>query len=136
MNTDKICLIISDYYSELADKAIKQLSEALKNQEFTIVKVPGTYEIPFVIHLLKNNFKAFIPFGVVLQGKTSHDSFISDHIRSSFTKITFESIIIGNAIIIAKNKKLALSRIDYRCKEAVDAVLRLLSIKSKSYLFK
>ena len=131
----KICLVVANYYPEISNNLIRGASEILKLQgikNYKIFKVPGVFELPFVISKNINSYDAFVALGCVIKGKTPHFDFIS---TSTINAIMHLSITykkpIGNGIITCFNKKQALDRSNKnnnKGRESVKAMLALLKI--------
>ena len=131
----KICLVVANYYPEISNNLIKGASETLKLQgirNYKIFKVPGVFELPFVIAKNINIFDAFVALGCVIKGKTPHFDFIS---TSTINAIMHLSITykkpIGNGIITCLSKKQALERSSIKNnkgQESTKAMLSLLEI--------
>ena len=131
----KICLVVANYYPEISNNLIRGSSEILKLQgikNYKIFKVPGVFELPFVISKNINSYDAFVALGCVIKGKTPHFNFIS---KSAINAIMHLSITykkpIGNGIITCLNKKQALERSSIKNnkgQESTKAMLSLLEI--------
>ncbi len=132
----RICIIIANYYPEIAKKLILGASKVLNDNDlnnFKKIFAPGIFEIPVIIAKNINSFDAFIALGCVIKGETPHFEFIS---RATINSISHLSVIhkkpIGNGIITCLNKKQALKRSDPKKKnkggEAAKAILSVLKV--------
>ena len=130
----RICIIIANYYPEIAKKLILGASKVLNDNDlnnFKKIFAPGIFEIPVIIAKNINSFDAFIALGCVIKGETPHFEFIS---RATINSISHLSVTykkpIGNGIITCLNKKQALKRSDPKKKnkggEAAKAILSVL----------
>lgn len=135
----KICIVLSDFYSEISNMllngAVKKL-KSKKNTSFKIVKVSGTYEIPVVVSNLIKKYDAFIVLGCVIKGETPHFDFLCSSVFNGLTNLSVNSKVpIGNGILTCNNKKQAIKRADpkkiNKGGEAVNAVFSVLSIINK-----
>ena len=130
-----ICLVVANYYPEISRSLIAAASKTLKSQgikNYKIFKVPGVFEIPYVISKNINKYDGFIALGCVIKGKTPHFKFIS---TSTINAIMHLSITykkpIGNGIITCLSKKQALDRSSIKNnkgQESAKAMLSLLEI--------
>ena len=130
----KFCIIVANYYPKISRDLILGAVKILKLKNirnYNVIKVPGVFEIPFVISKYINRYDGFISLGCVIKGETPHFEFICSstinaimHLSVSFKKP------IGNGIITCLNKKQALNRSDPKKKnkgrEAANAVLSVL----------
>ncbi len=132
----RICIIIANYYPEIAKKLILGASKVLNDNDlnnFKKIFAPGIFEIPVIIAKNINSFDAFIALGCVIKGETPHFEFIS---RATINSISHLSVIhkkpIGNGIITCLNKNQALKRSDPKKKnkggEAAKAILSVLKV--------
>ena len=128
----KICLVVANYYPEISNNLIRGSSEILKLQgikNYKIFKVPGVFELPFVISKNINYYDAFVALGCVIKGKTPHFDFIS---TSAINAIMYLSITykkpIGNGIITCLNKKQALERTSIKNNKGIESTKAMLSL--------
>ena len=135
----KICIVLSDFYSEISDMlligAVKKL-KSRKNTNFKIVRVPGTYEIPVIVSNLANKYDAFVVLGCVIKGQTPHFKFLCSSVFNSLANLSVISKVpIGNGILTCNNKKQAVKRADpkkiNKGGEAVNAVFSVLNVINK-----
>ena len=130
----KICIVVSDYYKEIANSLLKgSIKELKKNgiNNIRIMYVSGAFEIPNLISKNVKKFDAFIALGCVIKGETPHFDFISKSSIDAIMKLSIESKKpIGNGILTCLNKNQAVERADKsnknKGKEAADAVIELL----------
>ena len=105
-------------------------SKGVRN--YKVIKIPGVFEIPYVIKKNINKFDGFIALGCVIKGETPHFDFIS---RASINAIMNLSVSynkpIGNGIITCLNKKQAIARSSInnnKGKESAKALISLFKI--------
>ena len=110
----KICLVVANYYPKISKDLIRGSSKILKSRglkNYKLFKVPGVFEIPFVIAKNINRYDGFIALGCVIKGETPHFDFIS---RSSINAIMHLSVTykkpITNGIVTCLNRKQAINR--------------------------
>ena len=131
----KICIIVGNYYSAIANNLLLGSIRILKDKNISYKKIiaPGIFEIPYIISKNINKYDAFIALGCVIKGKTSHYYLIS---KATTDAIMHLSIVhkkpIGNGIISCFNKKQAVERSNPKIKnkgtEAARAILNVLGI--------
>ena len=88
---NKILVIWSNYYTDLAQQQLDSCLELLNKSEYEYtleVVDAGTYEIPAVIrHYQQTNpYAGYITLGLLLKGSTDHYEFIWEHIKECFIK--------------------------------------------------
>ena len=130
-----ICLVVANFYPKISSNLINGAYEILKLNRinnFKIIKVPGVFEIPFVIAKNIKKFDGFIALGCVIKGQTPHFEFIS---RSSINAIIHLSIThkkpMTNGIITCLNNTQAINRSsknNNKGRESAKALVSLLKI--------
>ena len=75
----KICIVCSKYNdtSKLLKSATKELIK--KKISFSILEVPGAFEIPVVISRNINKYDGFIAVGSIIKGKTPNFNFVNNN---------------------------------------------------------
>ena len=130
-----VCIVASNYYPKISKALISGSSKILKSKgvrNYKVIKIPGVFEIPYVIKKNINKFDGFIALGCVIKGETPHFDFIS---RASINAIMNLSVSynkpIGNGIITCLNKKQAIARSSInnnKGKESAKALISLFKI--------
>ena len=110
----KICIVVSDYYKEIANSLLKgSIKELKKNgiNNIRIMYVSGAFEIPNLISKNVKKFDAFIALGCVIKGKTDHYYFISQAVTNGLMNLSIQSKKpIGFGILTCNNLKQAKER--------------------------
>lgn len=138
MISDKILVVWSNYYSNLAEKqlnsAIQILEKSSYDYEIETVEA-GTYEIPAVIqHYHRNTpYIGYLPLSLLLKGSTDHYEFIWQHVKECFMKFALDGLLIGNGIISAPSMEILTSRVENqeRVMEAYRALDYLIQLKKR-----
>ena len=126
---NKLLIVASDYYKEITQNLINgSLSKLkLKKKSATIIKVPGTFEIPVLISKNLKKYDGFIALGCVIKGETPHFNFICNSTFISLLNLSTKSNKpIGNGIITALTLSQAKKRSLIKGKEAANAVLEII----------
>ncbi len=114
----KFALVCSRFNSFLTDKLIEGAVDCLKRHEvdedsLTLVRTPGSYELPFVSVKLANSKKydAIIALGVIIRGDTPHFDFVATQTAKGLAQASFESgIPVAFGIVTADNLEQAIER--------------------------
>tara|TARA_B100000242_G_scaffold235320_1_gene175203 strand:+ start:77 stop:472 length:396 start_codon:yes stop_codon:yes gene_type:complete len=125
----KFLIVASDYYKDITKNLISNSLRKLKSikRSITIIKVPGTFEIPVVISKNLKRFDGFIALGCVIKGQTPHFDFICNATFISLSDLSIKSKKpIGNGIITALNISQAKKRSQIKGGEAANAVLEVI----------
>ena len=137
-NNFKICVVVAQYYDDVAKNLIKGTNLVLDKQKaFKLVRtnivVPGVFEIPAMIAKFINKYDAFIALGCVIKGETPHFDFISMATINEIMNLSvrYKKPIL-NGIITCLNKDQALERADPNKKdkggESARSLIQLLGI--------
>ncbi len=98
----------------LLDGALDALSRhGAEDENISIVKVPGSFEIPLMAKKLADSGKydAIICFGAVIRGATPHFEYISAEVTKGIAKVTLDSgIPVSFGILTTDNIEQAIER--------------------------
>ena len=98
----------------LLDGALDALSRhGAEDENISIVKVPGSFEIPLMAQKLADSGKydAIICLGAVIRGATPHFEFISAEVTKGIAKVTLDSgIPVSFGILTTDNIEQAIER--------------------------
>jgi 6,7-dimethyl-8-ribityllumazine synthase len=138
MSKNRILVVWSNYYQDLAKKQLDSCLKILNNSEYeyAIETVEaGTYEIPAVIQYYqqKNPYDGYLALGLLLKGSTDHYEFIWEHVKECFIQFAMNGVLIGNGIVSVPSMELMISRVENheRVEEAFRALDYLLRLKEK-----
>ncbi|KTD24226.1 MULTISPECIES: 6,7-dimethyl-8-ribityllumazine synthase [Legionella] len=138
MSVNKVLVVWSNYYEELAKKQLDSCLELLNQAkyDYAVETVDaGTYEIPAVIRYYQRHkpYAGYLPLSLLLKGSTDHYEFIWEHVKECFIKFAMEGVFIGNGIISAPSMEILTTRVENRerVKEAFKALHYLLQLKNK-----
>lgn len=98
----------------LLDACVQTLNDTgLQDQDITVVRVPGAFEIPAAVqHILRHTTcDAVITLGAVIRGETPHFDYISSACTSSLGQISISSdipVILG--VLTVDNMQQAMDR--------------------------
>ena len=100
----KIGIVVSRFNSFITDRLLEGAMDALvrsgvKDDDVTVVKVPGSFEIPPVAKKLamggdgKKKFDAVICIGAVIKGGTPHFDYIASEVTKGVAAVSMEARI-------------------------------------------
>ena len=128
----KICLVTANYYPIISNKLIRGALNVLNNhglKNYKILKVPGVFELPFVILKNISKYDGFVALGCIIKGQTPHFDFIS---RTTINAIMDLSLNykkpIGNGIITCLNKKQAFDRSSIKNNKGKESTIAMISL--------
>lgn len=77
----------------------------------TVVRVPGTIELPVVCQELARTHDAVVALGVVVRGGTPHFEYVCDAVTAGLTRVALDAgIAIGNGVLTCDTEEQALDR--------------------------
>ncbi len=94
----RFALIVSRFNSFICDRLLEGALDALQrhgaeDKDLTIVKVPGSFEIPLVARKLaeSGNYDAVICLGAVIRGATPHFDYVSAEVSKGIAAVGLET---------------------------------------------
>lgn len=114
----RIAIVISQFNKEISDGLLAGAKKAFCKagfpaKNFTVVEVPGAFEIPFAAAKLADSkkFDGIIALGCVLKGETDHYAAVCGGVIYGIQKISIENRIpIMLGVLMCQTKKQALKR--------------------------
>jgi len=97
------------------------------NVNFSIVSVPGAFEIPFIVKNKANSYDAFVTIGAIIKGETPHFDIIAQSVSDQIMALGVElnkPVIFG--VLTTNNIDQALERSKTKGKELALSALALL----------
>lgn len=114
----KYGIIVSRFNSFITDRLLEGAVDALQrsgvtDDEITVFKVPGAFEIPLVAKKMSESKKydAIICLGAVIRGETPHFDFVASEVSKGIAQLNLQySLPITYGIITADNTDQAVER--------------------------
>jgi 6,7-dimethyl-8-ribityllumazine synthase len=112
----RIGIVAAEWNREVTDKLLEAAVETLEKagvQKIHVLRVPGTFELPFGAQSLaqKKQVDAVIALGCVVQGETRHFDFICDATANGIMRVALDynkPVIFG--VLTTANQEQALER--------------------------
>lgn len=77
----------------------------------TVVRVPGTVELPVVCQQLARGHDAVVALGVVIRGGTPHFEYVCDAVTAGLTRVSLdERTPVGNGVLTCDTHAQAVAR--------------------------
>jgi 6,7-dimethyl-8-ribityllumazine synthase len=142
-NEARIAIVLSKYNTQIVDRLVDGCLSTLraagiKDESITLVKVPGAFEIPVVVHKLaeKGKYQAIITLGAIIRGETPHFEFIADSCSQGISRIAAEfSLPIAFGVLTVDTIQQAMDRSgdeeSNKGSEAAKTALEMISVMSK-----
>lgn len=114
----KFAIVVSRFNdfitSKLVDGALDcLLRHEVKDEDITLVKVPGAFEIPLAAQKLaeSGNYDGVICLGAVIRGATTHYDYVCSEVSKGIAKITLDTgLPVGFGIVTTENIEQAIER--------------------------
>ena len=115
----KIAVVIGRFNSFINESLLEGALDALKrigqvkDENITLVRVPGAYELPLVARRLAESkkFDAIVALGTVIRGGTAHFEYVAGEASSGLGKVAMESDIPGAfGVLTTENIEQAIER--------------------------
>ncbi len=112
----KVLIVVSPYYSDIANGLLTGAKAALKDAGATydVVEMPGALEIPTAIAISDrgSNFDGYVALGCVIRGETTHYETVCNDSSRALQLLGLQGLCIGNAILTVENRQQAEVRAD------------------------
>jgi 6,7-dimethyl-8-ribityllumazine synthase len=100
----------ADIVDLLVERALAVAGKAGVEQP-TVVRVPGTVELPVVCQELTCTHDAVVALGVVVRGGTPHFEYVCDAVTAGLTRVALdESTPVGNGVLTCDTHEQAVDR--------------------------
>src|SRR6187455_746464 len=77
----------------------------------TVVRVPGTIELPVVCQQLARTHDAVVALGAVVRGGTPHFEYVCDAVTAGLTRVSLdEGVPVGNGVLTTNTREQAIDR--------------------------
>jgi 6,7-dimethyl-8-ribityllumazine synthase len=110
----RLGIAAAGWHGEIVDALLERaLATAGKAgvEQPTVVRVPGTVELPVVCQELARNHDAVVALGVVIRGGTPHFEYVCDAVTAGLTRVSLdERTPIGNGVLTCDTRQQAVDR--------------------------
>ncbi|MEV0993793.1 6,7-dimethyl-8-ribityllumazine synthase [Nonomuraea sp. NPDC050202] len=106
-------VVAASWHAKITDQLVSRAVQACDDSgaSATVVRVPGSLEIPVVAQALARRCDAVVALGAVIRGETAHFDYVCDSVTSGLTRISLdEETPIGNGVLTVENMDQALDR--------------------------
>ena len=101
------------YVQPLVEFATAEINELEPGAHVSLVRVPGSFEIPLAVKLvaMQRKFDVILALGVVLQGETAHAELIARSITGALMNLALEfSVPVIHEVLFLQNEEQAKAR--------------------------
>ena len=134
----KIGIVVSKWNSMITDKMLEGALKALKGngveeEDITVVKCPGSYEIPLAVQKVLENrdVAGVVALGVVIRGGTPHFEYVCDAVNRGITDLILKhNKPVAFGVLTTDDVKQAMERAGEKGNKGGEAALALLEMIS------
>jgi 6,7-dimethyl-8-ribityllumazine synthase len=111
----KVAVVAASWHTEVMDGLLAGTQRALDAHQVmdaTVIRVPGTFELPVVaLALAQQGYDAIVALGVVIRGGTPHFDFVCNAATDGLTRVTLDTgVPVGFGVLTCDNDEQALDR--------------------------
>ena len=115
----KIAVVIARFNSFINESLLEGAVDALKrigqvkDENITIVRAPGAYELPLVARRLAESkkFDAIVALGTVIRGGTAHFEYVAGEASSGLSQVAMQAEIpVAFGVLTTENIEQAIER--------------------------
>ena len=110
----RLAVAAATWHVEIVDVLLERAvatARAAGIERPTVVRVPGTIELPVVCQQLARTHDAVVALGVVVRGGTPHFEYVCDAVTSGLTRVSLdEAVPVGNGVLTTDTREQAVER--------------------------
>ena len=111
----RVAIVASSWHDVIMDGLIAGATQAcqLAGAEATIIRVPGSFELPIVVQELASSgkFDATVALGVIIRGGTPHFEYVSSGTTDGLMRVALDTRVpVGFGLLTCDTEEQALSR--------------------------
>jgi 6,7-dimethyl-8-ribityllumazine synthase len=110
----RLAVAATNWHADIVDTMLERAvatAEAAGVARPTVVRVPGTVELPVVCQELAGGHDAVVALGVVIRGGTPHFEYVCDAVTAGLTRVALdERTPVGNGVLTCDSLAQAVDR--------------------------
>ena len=110
----RVGVVAASWHAEITDTLLERavwLATQAGATTPTVVRVPGTIELPIVAQALATSHDAVVALGVVIRGGTPHFDYVCDSVTAGLTRVALDSgVPVGNGVLTCDTIEQAIDR--------------------------
>lgn len=135
-----VTVIVTSWHTQVTDGLLHGAERALKaagNDVYTVVRVPGAFELPLAAKwAAEDGADAIIALGVVIQGDTPHFDYVCNAATDGLNRVQLDyGVPVGFGLLTVNDEKQALDRAglpgsrEDKGAEAVEAAITMANLR-------
>ncbi|GAA0910050.1 6,7-dimethyl-8-ribityllumazine synthase [Pseudonocardia zijingensis] len=110
----RVAVAATTWHADIVDVLLERAlatAERAGVETPTVVRVPGTVELPVVCQQLAGSHDAVVALGVVIRGGTPHFEYVCDAVTAGLTRVALdERTPVGNGVLTCDTREQAVDR--------------------------
>jgi 6,7-dimethyl-8-ribityllumazine synthase len=110
----RLAVVATTWHADIVDTLLERALEIAQKagvESPTVVRVPGTVELPVVCQELATNHDAVVALGAVIRGGTPHFEYVCDAVTAGLTRVALdERTPVGNGVLTCDTRAQAVDR--------------------------
>jgi 6,7-dimethyl-8-ribityllumazine synthase len=110
----RVAIAVASWHYELTEQLLgsaRRVAEQAGADLGTVVRVPGSMELPVVVQQLADDHDAVVALGVVVRGGTPHFEYVCDAMTYGLTRVSLDSgVAVGNGVLTVNTLEQAIDR--------------------------
>ena len=111
----RVAVIAAQWHDKVMDGLVDGALRALRElgiEESTLLRVPGTFELPVAAKVLAGRgYDAIVALGVVIRGGTPHFDYVCQGVTQGLVQVSVETgVPVGFGVLTCDNEEQALDR--------------------------
>ena len=110
----RVAVVAASWHQKVMDALVSNAERTLAElgvQESTVVRVPGSFELPVVAARLATTYDAVVALGVVIRGGTPHFDYVCRAVTDGLGRVALDSgVPVGFGVLTCDDEQQALDR--------------------------
>jgi 6,7-dimethyl-8-ribityllumazine synthase len=110
----RVAVVAASWHRTVMDALVSNAEQALAElgvEETTVVRVPGSFELPVVAARLATSYDAVVALGVVIRGGTPHFEYVCQSVTEGLGRVALDTgVPVGFGVLTCDNEQQALDR--------------------------
>ena len=111
----RVAVVAASWHTQVMDGLLAGAERALaayQVSDLTVVRVPGTFELPVVVSALaREGYDAVVALGVVIRGGTPHFEYVCSAATDGLTRVAVDTTVpVGFGVLTCDTEEQAIDR--------------------------
>ena len=110
----RVAVVAASWHRTVMDALVRNAQQTLAElgvEESTLVRVPGSFELPVVAARLARSHDAVVALGVVIRGGTPHFEYVCRSVTDGLGRVALDSgVPVGFGVLTCDDEQQALDR--------------------------